>query len=296
MRARRGVGFTVAVALGVSVLLPATSNAALTIGSNLGRGAADSIDCSSLTPPGCTFVLAGLKAGSEAPGGLTSPVNGTITAWRIRAIAFSAPTALRVIRPVGVGTFTGAGTSPTVTPATSGVSSFPVQIPIAIGDYIGIDCCGGGPGGYLNVDPEPGVTWRWYQPPLADGSLGRPYDASNSTEELLINADIEPTSSFTLGQVTRNKKRGTATLSVTLPNSGELTGSGKGVKVARAAGAVTSNAVTAPGTMTLTIRAKGKKKRKLNKTGKVRVKPNITFTPTGGNPTTESKKLKLKKR
>jgi hypothetical protein len=58
---------------------------------------------------------------------------------------------------------------------------------------------------------------------------------------------------------------------------------------------VISATVTAPGKVRLTIKAKGKKKRKLNETGKVKIKPNITFTPTGGDPSTQSPKLKLKK-
>ena len=48
--------------------------------------------------------------------------------------------------------------------------------------------------------------------------------------------------------------------------------------------------------MELTIRAKGKKKLKLNDTGKVKVKPKITYTPTGGAPNTQSRKVKLRKR
>jgi hypothetical protein len=79
-----------------------------------------------------------------------------------------------------------------------------------------------------------------------------------------------------------------------LPNPGELTGSGKGVKVAGAA--VISKTVTAPGEVKLTIRAKGKQKRKLNETGNVKVKPKITYAPTGGDPSTQSVKVKLKKK
>ncbi len=45
--------------------------------------------------------------------------------------------------------------------------------------------------------------------------------------------------------------------------------------------------------MQLLIKAKGKKKRKLNSTGKVKVKPKITYTPAGGRPITSSVKVKL---
>ena len=58
---------------------------------------------------------------------------------------------------------------------------------------------------------------------------------------------------------------------------------GKGAKVARAAGAVTSKAVSA-GKVQLLIKAKGKKKKKLNETGKVKLKVAVTYTPTGGHP------------
>ncbi len=112
--------------------------------------------------------------------------------------------------------------------------------------------------------------------------------------EVAINAEINPTSTFTLGAITHNKKTGTATIAVKVPNPGELTGSGRGVKVANAA--VTSEQVHAPGMVKLLIKAKGKKKRKLNSTGKVKVRPEITYTPIGGSASTQSMKVMLTKR
>jgi hypothetical protein len=38
-----------------------------------------------------------------------------------------------------------------------------------------------------------------------------------------------------------------------------------------------------------------KQKGTLNTTGKVKVKPTVTYTPTGGTPSTQSTKVKLKK-
>ncbi|MGZ5330876.1 MAG: hypothetical protein ACXWFH_06180 [Solirubrobacterales bacterium] len=46
----------------------------------------------------------------------------------------------------------------------------------------------------------------------------------------------------------------------------------------------------------MTIRAKGKKKRKLNDKGKVKLNAAISYTPTGGDPSTQSQKVKLKKK
>jgi DNA-binding beta-propeller fold protein YncE len=107
-------------------------------------------------------------------------------------------------------------------------------------------------------------------------------------------ATAKPSNVFSFGKLKRNKKKGTATLTVNVPNPGELTGSGKGAEVARAAGAVTSKAVST-GNVQLLIRAKGKKK-KLNETGKVKLKVAVTYTPTGGDPNTQTRKLKLRKR
>jgi hypothetical protein len=60
--------------------------------------------------------------------------------------------------------------------------------------------------------------------------------------------------------------------------------------------AIISKTVSAPGVVKLKIRAKGKQKAILNETGKVKVKPKITYTPTGGDPSTQSIKVKLKKK
>jgi tripartite motif-containing protein 71 len=104
-----------------------------------------------------------------------------------------------------------------------------------------------------------------------------------------------PSNAFTLGPISRNKKKGTATINLTLPNPGELTGSGSGVKASSAGRAVTSKSVGA-GQAQLLIKATGKKKRKLNETGKVKLSVVVTYTPTGGDPSTQPVKVKLKKK
>jgi hypothetical protein len=43
------------------------------------------------------------------------------------------------------------------------------------------------------------------------------------------------------------------------------------------------------------VKAKGKKLRTLNDTGKVKVTASVTYTPTGGDPQTQQLKVKLKK-
>ena len=48
----------------------------------------------------------------RAPGGLSSPVNGTIVRWRIRVGDSTRVTNFRIIRPLGGGLFTGAAPRP----------------------------------------------------------------------------------------------------------------------------------------------------------------------------------------
>jgi hypothetical protein len=104
-----------------------------------------------------------------------------------------------------------------------------------------------------------------------------------------ISAVVSPSNAFTLGKARRNVRRGTAILTAIVPNPGRLTVSGRGLKR-------TGKTVTAPGRVRLLIGARGRKKRKLNETGRVRVRPKITYTPTGGDPRTQSTRLTLRKR
>jgi hypothetical protein len=106
---------------------------------------------------------------------------------------------------------------------------------------------------------------------------------------------------FSFGKVKRNKSRGTAVLPVTVPGAGTLALSGKGVagqqaSTSRAASAG-HRAITSASTVKLLVKGKGKKKRKLNETGKVKLNVAITYTPAGGGePGTRSIKVKLKKK
>jgi hypothetical protein len=68
------------------------------------------------------------------------------------------------------------------------------------------------------------------------------------------------------------------------------------VAIPFACAATTSKAVAAPGAVSLTIKATGKKKQALDATGAVTLRPKITYMPTGGSPSSQSVKLKLIKR
>jgi len=129
---------------------------------------------------------------------------------------------------------------------------------------------------------------------LADGQEDNFLTSGSSNYRLDISAQLTPLNTFSAGKTQLNRKKGTATLAFNLPNPGDLSGSGQGAQVS-STGAVTSKAVPA-GTATLVVKAKGKKKRKLNEKGKVKLNLAVTYTPTGGEPSTQSVKVKLKKK
>jgi hypothetical protein len=108
---------------------------------------------------------------------------------------------------------------------------------------------------------------------------------------------------FTFGTVKHNKKKGTATLAVSVPGPGTLSLTGKNVKPQRPAREATaSTTVGAAGTVKLLVKAKGKAKKKLNKTGKAKVKVKVTYTPSAtngnvaGDANTQTKTVKLVKK
>jgi subtilisin-like proprotein convertase family protein len=136
----------------------------------------------------------------------------------------------------------------------------------------------------FNGTPANGA-WRLFIEDQVGGDIG----AVTGGVSLTLNA---PVNTLTAGKPKLNKKKGTAQVPVTVSDAGQLTLSGKGIKTAAATKAV---AVAGPGTVKLTVKPKGKTRGKLNSTGKAKVKANITFTPNGGAPNVQTKKIKLKK-
>jgi hypothetical protein len=206
----------VAAATLLALALPGPASASVTIGSDL-----------SSTPnydSGLgTWANGALENDLRAAGGLRSPVNGTITRWRIKVGARTAPVALRVIEPLGHGLFTGAGTDSPVVPATNTISAFATRMSISRGDVIGNDTLtdgsvtqffGGG-------DPIDSRLLLWFQPSLADGDPGSTANVDAGAFVNLINADIEPSSRFVVKRV-KPLRGGLLWIAIRLPNLGRL--------------------------------------------------------------------------
>jgi hypothetical protein len=204
-KSRRIAASAVLAAAACLALTAAPSQAATTIGSSL-------LDSPSSTPTGtcgftaaeaehsCTASQANLEPGHIAPAGLVAPTGGVIVRWRVRSGTPTAATAsvklqLRVLHEntggIGEATFT------TLPLGEPGVHVFPTRLPIAGGDRIGVDARIGSPGGTEAELPivyqESGVGGldRW-TPSLAEGVTESQNGFPTSSEELLLNADIEP--------------------------------------------------------------------------------------------------------
>jgi hypothetical protein len=220
------------------------------------------------------------------------PATGGITAWTLTSWSHTAATDLvqqltmKVFRKVGEPLSYAAVAHDGPRDLTPGVvNTFQTNLQVKAGDVLGNNSKS--PGDNASYFPAPGESFLNLTPGLPDGQSGT-FALNTDGQRLNVSAVLEPTNTFSLGSITRNKKKGTASLEATVPNPGDLTVGGNGVKA--------SGAAIGGGAAQLRIRAKGKKKRKLTETGKVKLNLAITYTPTGGSPSTASAKVKLRKR
>jgi hypothetical protein len=249
-----------------------------------------------------------------------APSAGVITSWSYQASSVPVQLQLKAGRAAGTNQFTIVAESAVETAASPGLNTFATRISVQAGDPIGIrpvtnglPCIRGMSPGYsysayvMGDDLSPGTT-ATFNPPnpnvQLDVAANLEPDADtdgfgDETQDRCLGVpgpmDGCPSNAFTFGELKRNKKNGTATLTVSVPNPGDLTGSGSGARVASAKRVMLSKSVGA-GAAELLIKAKGKKRRKLNRTGKVRLNVAVTYTPAGGQPNTQSLQVKLKKK
>jgi hypothetical protein len=219
------------------------------------------------------------------------PFGARITSWSTNAsIEANQLYTLKVFRRLAMTTYmivAHDGPRPLI-PGT--LNTFPVSIAVKPGDVIGLNFHQGPASSACEFaatsqDIEYNRTGS-----LADGASASDFTTNNDFR-VNVSAVVKPSNAFSLGKVKDNKSRGTATVAATVPGPGVLSVSGKGVVAGSAAA---STAVTAPGTVKLRVRPRGKVKRRLRASGKATVAVNVTYTPTDGDPGTASKKVKLR--
>jgi hypothetical protein len=276
--------------------IPVAVVATLTLAASASAGAAVTIgQLAPETSSNCRGTVDRVQGPVTSGNTYVVPGTGTITSWSHNAKPVAGQQlTMKVFRPLGGASYAVVGHAGPSPLAAGLINTFPANVAVKAGDVVGLNTVNAStmfPHACL-FDASPGDSHGARGGSLADGESGI-FEFFPGTR-VNVSAVFVPSNSFTLGKAKLNKKKGTATLTVDVPNPGELTGSGKGVKVAGAAGAVISKRVSA-GKVKLTIKAKGKKQKTLNETGKVKVTPKVTYTPTSGDPSTRSIKVKLKK-
>jgi hypothetical protein len=259
----------------------------------------DSVPTNSCTSSNYDFLQQSVSSGNS----YTVPAAGGVTVWTMTSWShFAGPgdgqmLKMKVFRKVGEPYRYQAVVHDGPRDLAPGViNTFPTSLGVKAGDILGSNSVNAGDvfnaclfgSGLGDVHRE-----------LANQDLADGQSADFSLDDNLrlnVRAELTPTNTFTLGAITRNKKKGTARQRVTVPNPGTLRVSGKDVKAASAGARAAVTVPAAGGTVQLPIRAKGKRKRELNSTGKVKVKPTITYTPSGGTPLTRKPKVKLLKK
>jgi hypothetical protein len=182
-------------ALGVALLAAGgllwaapSASAVTTIGSDLAPSPGNADPC---VPDAECTISNSLLPGEQ----LTSPLDGVVVRWRVRAQATAGipvDLRLRVLRDAGVGEFTGVNSSATRTIPTTGLATFtyPTRQRIAAGDRIGLDVEPPSDELLIVATAIAGPTFNRWRPPLDDGDT-RPIDSAGAGE-ITLNADVEP--------------------------------------------------------------------------------------------------------
>lgn len=181
-------------------------------------------------------------------------------------------------------------------PLTGGtLNTFSTELPVKAGDFLGV--------GFQSASAPNGCLFgsaigNWVRMGyLNDGETSMPGEFHAEVGLVNVSAVVEPSHHFTIQSVKLNRRRGTAKLGVTVPGPGSLALSGKGVRAQQAADSHpdAAKSVSAAGAVKLLVKATGRKRERLDSTGRVKVRVSVTYTPTGGTSETQTRKLKLRK-
>jgi hypothetical protein len=228
------------------------------------------------------------------------PANGTIVSWTTNAgAATGQQLKMKIYRRVSEFRFLVVGHDGprALTPSGTSGNTFPTGIPVKKGDFLGLN------DGNASAGTPNACQFSLFGSNLFESQLST--DTPDGTEADFVGpysvasnvtAVLAPDNTLTIGAVTRNKN-GTAIVDLTSPNPGLLAasvGGGKATLAKKKPKAPTPVAVPEGG-VRVKVKAVGRKRAKLNRTGKVKVNVSFTYTPTGGDAKTQTLKVKLKK-
>ncbi len=210
---------------------------------------------------------------------------GTITSWSTNAASAGATYTLKIYRRTADPDAFQVIAHAAPDTLGAGLNSVSVNLPVLSGDLIGfretgpVNSC---------TFPLTGDTVLRTSTDVADGA----FTTFGSVSDVRLNlaANLVPSNSFTFAGLTRNRSRGTATLTVDASNPGVVGLTGRGLKKPQ------SKSLAVPGSLVFPIEASGKLRHRLGRTGKATLRVNATFSPSGGDPSTQTIAVKLKQR
>jgi hypothetical protein len=274
--ARRRTAAVAAIACGAVIGAAAPAGASVTVG-----------QLAPVPPaPACTSNFDYLQPSVTGGNLYVAREAGTIISWTTNSSGPGASYALKIFRRTSDPDVFQviAHTQPQT--LSAGLNTFAAGIPVRSGDMLGLHE-GGGPNS---------CTF----PMTGDSVLNRPGNLSDGASDafspqndvrLNLSAVLVPFNDFTLGTVTRDRRRGSAGVTAYVSNPGLVTLSGKGLKKAHA-----TKTVAVAGPVPFQFASAGARKRRLERTGKVTVSVTVTFLPTGGDPASKVVTVKLRKR
>jgi hypothetical protein len=277
------------------VLVMAT--AGLILGSG-GPAADASITIGQLAPGSSPFAGCG-GPGDLVPGTVTSgtpyvmPETGRITSWSHNAGAGAGQQLImRVFRHVSGPTWSAVSHDGPRNLDPGVLNTFPASAAVQAGDVLGLNTFNATAHATACLFTSPGDSYLFDgNSNLDDGQQGD-FTEFPVNVRLNIAAVLEPDNSVALAEIRRNRKNGTASVVFDVPNPGSITASTDGAKLA----SITTRVLTRPGFASFRVRAKGRKRTKLNETGKVKLRLSVTYTPTAGKTGSQQFKVRLHKK
>jgi hypothetical protein len=157
---------------------------------------------------------------------LIVPFDGTVTSFSLNSDSAPASGAvhLRVLRPAGGISLTGAGTGPAETITSTGISTFQVSVPVKKGDLIALN---DDSSALLFDTSDTTATTNYYMPGLAHGQTGPPNQTA-PMKRLLMSAVVESstgttTTTGTTSTTSTTSTKTTTTTTTTTTTSGKHT-------------------------------------------------------------------------
>jgi hypothetical protein len=221
-----------------------------------------------------------------------APGNGTITSWTTYGGAVGGKqVTMKMWRPLPAqpSFLLAVGHSGPFTVASGGVAgnTFPANVVVRKGDILGLHT--GTPSTPCTFSSPGDSTLASVPENAGDGQVGGPFGPSPNAR-LNIRAEFTYDDQIGLSKLKRNKKTGAGRLTLELPNAGQLSAAGAGAKVSVVGGSGVS-----AGKTDLIIKAKGKSRARLDRTGLAKLRLMLRYQPSGGELRTQHINVKLRK-